>query len=187
MRRMIAISLGLMLSALGSTAFAQNAAPPLTPSPTGARVFFVEPTEGATVGKTFKVRFGLAGMQIAPAGSNVPNSGHHHLYIDAEPPLDGERIPSDFNHLHYGAGQTEAEVTLPVGDHTLQLVLGDANHVPHVPPVISGELHIHVVDKEAAPAVAAEPPPKAVAQRPGTGGCPGLFHQPPGRRSNPAA
>src|SRR3954449_8314547 len=76
-------------------------------------------------------------MGVAPAGLERDNSGHHHLLIDTElPPLD-KLIPNDFNHLHFGAGQTEAEVTLKPGPHTLQLLFGDKDHVPHNPPIMS--------------------------------------------------
>ena len=77
-------------------------------------------------------------------GSTKANTGHHHLLIDAKlPPLD-EPIPNDFNHLHFGAGQTEATVTLSPGRHTIQLLLGDANHVPHDPPVMSQPITVTV-------------------------------------------
>ena len=83
-------------------------------------------------------------MGVAPAGVDKPNSGHHHLLIDADlPPLD-KPIPNDENHLHFGAGQTEATVTLPRGRHTLQLLLGDAAHVPHDPPVYSKVVVVYV-------------------------------------------
>ena len=81
---------------------------------------------------------------MAPAGSEKANSGHHHLLIDTDlPPLD-ESIPADPNHLHFGAGQTEADVTLTPGDHTLQLLLGDKDHIPHNPPVMSERVLVHV-------------------------------------------
>ncbi len=93
---------------------------------------------------TFTVRFGLEKMGVAPAGVDKPNSGHHHLLLDAElPPLD-KPIPNDENHLHFGAGQTEATVTLPRGRHTLQLLLGDSAHVPHDPPVYSKVVVVYV-------------------------------------------
>jgi hypothetical protein len=64
--------------------------------------------------------------------------------VDAPlPPLD-QPIPNDFNHLHFGAGQTEAQVTLPLGTHTLQLLLGDEIHVAHVPPVYSKPIKVTV-------------------------------------------
>jgi hypothetical protein len=94
------------------------------------------------------IHFGLANMGVAPAGIEKPNTGHHHLLIDAKlPPLD-QPIPNDFNHLHFGAGQSEASVELPLGKHTLQLLLGDANHIPHNPAVMSKPIEVTVVSKE---------------------------------------
>jgi hypothetical protein len=83
-------------------------------------------------------------MGVAPAGIEKVNTGHHHLLIDVSlPPLD-QPIPNDFNHLHFGAGQTEAQVTLPLGTHTLQLLLGDDSHVAHVPPIYSKPITVTV-------------------------------------------
>jgi len=92
----------------------------------------------------FTVRFGLKGMGIAPAGVANPNTGHHHLLIDTDLPPDNLPIPNDDKHRHFGAGQTEVELTLPPGQHTLQLVLGDANHIPHQPPVHSEKITVTV-------------------------------------------
>src|SRR5439155_1343955 len=116
-----------------------------SPSRPGAEVYFNEPIkEGAVLPPKFTVYFGLKNMGLAPAGVERENSGHHHLLIDADqPPLD-EPIPNDFNHLHFGAGQTEATVTLPLGTHTIQLLLGDENHVPHNPPVMSKPIKVVV-------------------------------------------
>src|SRR5262249_7339009 len=115
-----------------------------TAAPPDARVFFVDLKDGATVPSRLKIRFGLSGMELAPAGVARANSGHHHLLIDTEvPPLD-QPIPSDFNHLHFGAGQTETEITLPAGNHTLQLLLADADHIPHNPAVMSEVVHVTV-------------------------------------------
>src|SRR5262245_30980234 len=81
-----------------------------TKSGPGAEVYFIDLKDGATVPAKLKLYFGLRNMGVAPAGSDRENSGHHHLLIDTElPPLD-QPIPNDFNHLHFGAGQTEAEV-----------------------------------------------------------------------------
>jgi hypothetical protein len=127
------------------------------PSPPGAAVYFVGIKDGQTVPTTFTVNFGLKGMGVAPAGSDKANSGHHHLLIDTElPPLD-QPIPSDFNHLHFGAGQTEAEVTLPEGEHTLQLVLGDKDHIPNTIPLISERIKVRVVAASQAPAASSAP------------------------------
>lgn len=113
-----------------------------TPAPEGAKVYFISPTDGATVDKTFKVQFGLSGMGVAPAGTDKANTGHHHLVINGDTPKSG--VPMGADVKHFGGGQTEAEVTLEPGSHTLQLVLGDMAHVPHEPPVVSDKITITV-------------------------------------------
>ena len=78
--------------------------------------------DGDVVPSKLKINFGLRNMGVAPAGSDRDNSGHHHVIVDAEtPPLD-QPIPNDFNHLHFGSGQTEADIVLRPGEHTLQLI-----------------------------------------------------------------
>ncbi len=140
---------------------AEGAPPALTggptPSPPGAEVYFADLKDGAVIPPKVTIYFGLKNMGVAPAGSNRENSGHHHLLIDTElPPLD-QPIPNDFNHLHFGGGQTEAEVTLKAGEHTLQLLFADKDHVPHTPPVFSTRIKVRVVDpsvRKPAPAEA---------------------------------
>ena len=119
----------------------------LTPSPPGAEVYFVDLKDGAIVPEKLKIFFGLRNMGVAPAGSDTPNTGHHHLIIDSNLPALNVPIPNDFKHLHFGAAQTEAEITLSPGKHTLQLVLGDKAHVPHSPPVMSQQITVTVVPK----------------------------------------
>jgi Domain of unknown function (DUF4399) len=120
-----------------------------TPSAPGAEVYFIDLKDGTTVPPNLKIYFGLRNMGVAPAGSDRENSGHHHLLIDTElPPLD-QPIPNDFNHLHFGAGQTETEITLKPGSHTLQLLMGDKDHIPHTPPVMSPVVRVRVVDPSA--------------------------------------
>jgi hypothetical protein len=120
------------------------AALPRTPAPAGAMVYFISPENGARVTSPVTVRFGLRGMGVAPAGVTNPNTGHHHLLIDTELTPDNLPIPNDDKHRHFGAGQTEVELMLPPGQHTLQLVLGDALHIPHQPPVRSEKITITV-------------------------------------------
>jgi hypothetical protein len=110
-----------------------------TPSPAGATVYIINLKDGDNVTSPVKIQFGLTGMGVAPAGVEKPNTGHHHLIIDTTLSADEMKapIPGDAKHVHFGAGQTEAMVTLAPGKHTLQLVLGDWSHVPHVPPVMS--------------------------------------------------
>lgn len=139
---------GLLLLALPLLSEPQdNAAQalPRTPSPDGAVTYFLSPANGATVTSPVTVRFGLRGMGVAPAGVTNPNTGHHHLLIDvAALPPDDVPVPNDANHRHFGLGQTEVELALPAGQHTLQLVLGDALHIPHQPPVRSEKITITV-------------------------------------------
>jgi len=113
-------------------------------APQGAALYIIAPSDGATVTSPVTIQFGLRGMGVAPAGVARENTGHHHLLIDA-PPLDyGQPVPADDRHLHFGGGQTETTVALSPGTHTLQLVLGDENHVPHDPPVVSERITITV-------------------------------------------
>ena len=138
-----------LASGPGFAQTAQKGGP--TPSPAGAAVYFVDLKDGATIGPRTTIHFGLRAMGVAPAGSDRENSGHHHILIDAPlPPLD-QPIPNDFNHLHFGAGQTEADIELTPGEHTLQLVLADRNHIPHSPPIMSERIKVRVVDAKAAP------------------------------------
>jgi hypothetical protein len=138
-----------------------------TPSPPGAKAEFLDLKDGAIVGPKTKIHFGLHGMGVAPAGTKKPNTGHFHLLIDTDlPPLD-KPIPNDENDLHYGAGQTEVELTLPPGPHTLQLLLGDADHIPHTPPVYSEKIHVTAVESSPpSPAAAQTLPPGAPHQSP---------------------
>lgn len=131
---------------LSCTAVCGAAAPFVrTPAPPGAEVYFISPEDGATVTGPVVVRFGLRGMGVAPAGIVLAKTGHHHLLVDAKslPPLD-QPIPTDDAHRHFGGGQTEAVLELAPGEHTLQLLLGDALHVPHDPPIASKPITITV-------------------------------------------
>lgn len=123
-----------------------------TPSNPDAEVYFVNIEDGQTVSSPVVVVFGLRGMGVAPAGTEKEMTGHHHLLVNRPPLGEGEDgalelengIPSDENHLHFGGGQTETSVELPAGQHTLQLVLGDAGHVPHATPIVSEVITITV-------------------------------------------
>ena len=118
---------------------------PRTPSPEGAKVYFIWPKDGKTVNQNFSVKFGLSGMGIAPAGIDFPNTGHHHLLINVdEMPDFGLPLPATENIVHYGLGQTETTLTLPPGQHTLQLLFADMIHLPHDPVVISEKITITV-------------------------------------------
>jgi len=121
------------------------------PTPKDASLYIISPKDGATVSGPFWCIFGLRGMGISHAGDQFPNSGHHHLLIDIDEPLNpSEPIPQDKKHLHYGAGQTEALIELSAGQHTLQLVLGDAKHFPFNPPLVSKKITITIKEPNTA-------------------------------------
>jgi hypothetical protein len=120
------------------------AAIPRSAAAPGATVFFIEPTDGATVTSPVAMKFGVSGIAIAPAGEIQKNAGHHHVLVDTTLADMNLPIPKDAQHLHFGKGQTEAAIELEPGDHTLQLVLGDSNHIPHIPPVVSNRITITV-------------------------------------------
>jgi hypothetical protein len=117
-----------------------------TKSPDGAKAYIISPKNGDTVSSPFTVQFGLKGMGVAPAGALNPNTGHHHLLIDVDQMPDMNMpLPMGNDKIrHFGGGQTEVELTLPAGKHTLQLVLADAVHIPHDKPVVSEKITITV-------------------------------------------
>jgi pyruvate/2-oxoglutarate dehydrogenase complex dihydrolipoamide acyltransferase (E2) component len=102
------------------------------------------PNNGETVRSPFKVWFGMRNFGVAPAGVTKQGTGHHHLLVDTDLKTFDEPIPNDKRHLHFGKGQTETVLELPPGKHTLQLVLGDADHVPFDPPIMSKKVTITV-------------------------------------------
>jgi hypothetical protein len=113
--------------------------------PEEAHVYILWPPDGQVIRGAFWVRMGLAGAGVAPAGVERAGTGHHHILVDAPLPKLDEPIPNDRNHLHFGLGQTEARLDLPAGKHTIQLLLGDENHVPHQPPLFSKPITVTVV------------------------------------------
>jgi len=108
------------------------------------KVYFIEPANGALVQETFKVKFGLEHFGVAPAGYDIPNTGHHHLLIDTTLTDLNSPIPADSKHIHFGKGQTETTITLEKGEHQLTLVMGNFAHIPHDEPIISETITVIV-------------------------------------------
>lgn len=165
---MRSVSIAMALAALVASAasgLAQTAPAPAAPGPRGpvasppdAKLYVIAPADGARVRSPFVVRFGLKNMGVTQAGSSAPNAGHHHILIDATAPLDpNEPIPANRSHVHFGGGQTETTLDLAPGRHTLQLVLGDADHRPFAPSVQSERITVTVL----APGRAVKRPAKA--------------------------
>lgn len=140
----------LVISLLASVGFAQspstapkdvsnpsapvipNAPPPELRTSPGtvktARVYFIQPKDGDTIGKTSTFKFAVEGLKVAPAGEITPGSGHFHIIIDAPIVKEGEIVPSDAKHIHYGKGQIEDRITLTPGEHTITLQFADGVH-----------------------------------------------------------
>jgi hypothetical protein len=132
--------LSVSLALLPVAAHAQG-----TPSSKDALLYIIWPHDGQTIRGAFWCRFGLRNMGVTHAGDTYANSGHHHLLVDVNEPLDPKQpIAQDKSHLHFGAGQTETHIELPPGKHTLQLVLGDAKHYPFDPPVVSKKVSVRI-------------------------------------------
>ena len=134
-------ALGAALCSLGLAAPAAAQAAPAAPTP---EIFFRAPADGAVVGPTFPVVFGLRNYGVAPAGVRMPSTGHFHVLIDVEAPSPGTVIPGDSLHRHFGAGQIETTLTLAPGAHTLRLVLGDADHKVIGPALVSAPIRVTV-------------------------------------------
>lgn len=135
------VTVALAVFLVSNVAFAGS-----TPAPGKAYLYIGWPNNGEVIsaGKPFRVWFGLRNMGVAPKDVKFPNTGHHHLLIDTDLPPPDQEIPSDKNHLHFGAGQTETTLELPPGKHTLQLLMGDDKHIPHNPPIYSKKITITV-------------------------------------------
>jgi hypothetical protein len=117
--------------------------PVLAFSEVAPRVYFIEPTDGTTVTSPFKVRMGVEGMLVEKAGQLIDGTGHHHLIINGKPVEPGSVVPADEQHIHFGDGQTETEIELPKGKHTLTLQFADGAHRsygPHMTQTITVEV-----------------------------------------------
>lgn len=113
-------------------------------APVGAKVYLIAPAKDATVSSPVTVVFGLSGMGVAPAGTQIPETGHHHLLVD-DPTVDfALPLPTSTQVLHFGKGQTETTLALKPGTHTLQLVFGDWKHQAFNPTLASEKITITV-------------------------------------------
>ena len=131
---------------MASVVAAQAQVPARTEAAAGAEAYIIAPADKAKVKNPVTIQFGLKGMGVAPAGIQVANTGHHHLFVDAPLPTDMiQPIPVvDGKIIHFGKGQTEATLTLSPGKHTLQLLVGDLLHIPNAQPVASKQITITV-------------------------------------------
>lgn len=110
---------------------------------TKARVFFVEPQDGAKLPTKFTVKMGVEGMTVVPAGAPKEGTGHHHLLVDHKALKKGTVVPTSDTSIHFGKGQTETEVSLKPGKHSLTLQFADGNHQSYG-PALSATIHVDV-------------------------------------------
>lgn len=118
----------LLIASADALSYGSNATESSYAAEPDQAVYFIEPKNNATVDQEFTVKMGITGMAIKPAGDMTPNTGHHHLLIDADPIRTGEVIPNSPKHLHFGKGQTETTLTLTPGKHILTLQFADGAH-----------------------------------------------------------
>lgn len=140
MQRLAILAAMAAVNLVMAPAYAQR-----TPAPENAAVYIIWPQNGTVInGGKFWLRMGARNIGVAPKGVDRKGTGHHHVLIDTDIPALDKEIPNDRNHVHFGAGETEARIELPPGKHTLQLLMGDHNHVPHDPPVQSKKITVTV-------------------------------------------
>ena len=110
-----------------------------------AEVYILSPKHNQIVSSPVKVVFGASKVNIVPAGDDQPNSGHHHLLIDLiELPDLSIPLPATEKIIHFGKGQSDTEIELAPGTHTLQLLLGNYLHIAHQKPLLSEKITIIV-------------------------------------------
>ena len=130
--RILVIALFFALSACSSGTTEKQSAPgEVAEENIKKGVWFIEPTDGATVTSPVKVKMAVSGMEIEPAGMVVEGKGHHHLVIDGDFIEEGVVVPADSTHIHYGQGQTEVELDLTPGEHTLTMQFADGVHTSY--------------------------------------------------------
>ena len=99
-----------------------------------ARVFFVEPKNGATVKEKVHLKFGVENYKIAavPDGevkTARPGVGHFHVGVDTPCVASGTTIVKGTpSWVHLGKGDTEMDMQLSPGTHKLALQFADDLH-----------------------------------------------------------
>ena len=145
------IAFGALLCAATITAPAARAAdalhPWVVPAPRLAKeAYFSNLKDGASIETPFVLKFGLTGMGLAPIVKPVAKTGHHHLLVNRDLPMDfSQPLPFNDQYIHFGKGQMETVLTFVPGKYTLRLVLADDKHIPNF--VYSKPMSITVTKK----------------------------------------
>jgi len=94
-------------------------------------VHFENLKDGAKVTSPIDIKFSIRVWDVKPAGDMSPNTGHHHLIIDGAPVPEGQVVPKDAKHIHFGKGEAETTIELPPGRHTLTLQFANGAHISY--------------------------------------------------------
>jgi pyrimidine-specific ribonucleoside hydrolase len=90
---------------------------------------FASPADGDHIAGSIAIQMAADGVTIEPAGEVHPDAGHFHVMVDTECVEAGAAIPKDGGHRHFGKGQSDSVLSLPAGEHTLCLQVGDGTHL----------------------------------------------------------
>ena len=93
-----------------------------------ASVFFQNLSDGDTLSSPFSVEMGVEGMQVEAAGLINEGFGHHHIIINSDFIADGDIVPANAQHIHFGLGQIETALDLDAGNYSLTLQFADGMH-----------------------------------------------------------
>ena len=145
----LALSFGLLAFATPTRA-ADALHPWVVPAPRLVKeAYFSNLKDGASVESPFVARFGLTGIGLAPIVKPVGKTGHHHLLVNRELPMDFSKpLPFNDQYIHFGKGQMESVLNFAPGKYTLRLVLADDKHIPNF--VYSKPITITVTKKNDA-------------------------------------
>jgi len=100
------------------------------------KVYFGNLADGASVESPLKIEMKAENLIVEPSSMGVTEGhGHFHIIVDASIASPSEPMNKDAQHIHYGNGQSETTLDLPVGKHNLILQFAKGNHVPYDPPV----------------------------------------------------
>lgn len=140
---LVAISVSASMTACGKSSESSRESAPAAAAPsadtsqaaaTPARVFFVQPQDGATVKSPVHFEFGADQFTIAavPAGTVEaprPAVGHYHLGVDQGCMPAGQVIPPGTPAwVHFGKGNNTIDMQLTPGPHKFAVQAGDDQH-----------------------------------------------------------
>ena len=91
-------------------------------------VFFKNIQTGAILTSPFFIEMGVEGMGVELAGEKNDLMGHHHIIINSDFIVNGDVVPADEKHIHFGAGQTDCQLDLAAGNYSLTLQFADGFH-----------------------------------------------------------